>query len=104
MTFPLQITIDDSEYSGLITPLPGCPDIAVSHAVYLSKGIGGAGKRANKERLLALKKLGFSAVICTVDSINIKQREIMKANNWLEISDIHNRRTKHTISLFIKRL
>lgn len=29
MTFPLQIKIDGSEYSGLITPLPGCPDIAV---------------------------------------------------------------------------
>lgn len=104
MTFPLQIKIDDSEYSGLITPLPGCPDIAVSHALYLSNGPGGKGKEANKKRLKQLKKLGFSAVLCTVDNNNAKQKEILKTNNWIEIPNIYNRRTKHTISLYIKHL
>ena len=91
-------------YTGLVTPMPGSPDVAVSHAVFRLEGDGGAGKLANLIRIGQIKKMGYSAVICIVDLDNTRQREILKANNWLEGPQFLSRRTKHNCSVWIQQL
>lgn len=92
-------------YSGEVTPLPGCADIAVSHAVYCHNGSGGGGGReAMQQRLLQLKELGYSAVMCTVNAENARQLHILEKEGWTIGLDIHNKRTKNRIRLCYREL
>lgn len=104
MTYPLTQKCSENTYTGLVTPLPGCPDIAVSHRVFRSEGEGGEGKKAATKRLQQLKKAGFSAVLCTVDSSNVKQIKILHSTGWIFCKRIYNKRTKHNIDIFTKAL
>ena len=100
-----QVFSDDQEsvYSGEVTPLPGCPDVAVSHALFVD-GPGGYGKKANKERCEQLTRLGYSAVVCTVCSSNEPQLVILESEGWTKVGHFNNRRTRNTLYFFIKQL
>ena len=93
-------------FSGEVTPLPGCPDIAVSHAVYCHSGAGsGGGKQANRLRCEQIKALGYSAVMCTVVSTNEAQLRILRDLGWQEVAiPVSNKRTGSSILVFIKQL
>lgn len=93
-----------AKYTGEVTPMPGCPDLAVSHAVYHMEGNSGFGKRANRQRCLQLARLGYSAVICTVEAGNGKQLTILREEGWHESPPFRNRRTGHDVIVFMKGL
>lgn len=83
-------------YSGELTPMPGCPDIAISHAVYCHQGKGGGyGKLANIERMRQARELGYSGMICTVEVGNERQHAILIASGWVKGGEVLNRRTGH---------
>lgn len=68
---------------GEIDSLPGCTQVAVSHAVFLPPKERGKGKgtAAHGKRLKMLKEdLGYDYTLCTVDSQNQHQREIMQTH------------------------
>lgn len=95
----------DAVFSGEATPLPGNPDIVVSHGVYSHKGTRtGAGKLANDLRTAQLEALGYSAAICTVSSTNVAQIKILTACGWRCAATLVSKRTCNTIHLFVKDL
>lgn len=96
--------IEFSTYTGLVTPMPGSPDLAVSHAVFLKSGDNGHGKAASKMRMEQIKEMGYSAAICIVNLDNVKQRRILSANSWLEGPQFYNRRTKSGCSIWVQQL
>ena len=87
-------------YVGSVTDLPGCPDIAVSHAVYKLLGNTPAGEDANRIRLKQLQELGYSGVLCTVNDSNRRQIEILESNGWTKCDSFLNMRTDHTVSIY----
>lgn len=92
-------------YCGEVSSLPGCPDIAVSHAVYCINGRGsGKGTKANLMRLSQLKELGYSAVLCTVCIDNTAQRIILQNAKWTESLPLTNNRTGHTLIVYTRQL
>lgn len=92
-------------YSGEVTPLPGCPDIAVSHGLYCHNGPGsGAGHKAAQERMLQIKELGYSAVLCTVVVDNHAQIKILTKAGYHIGKSVYNRRTKNHIVVCYKEL
>ena len=92
-------------FSGEATPLPGCPDIVVSHGVYSHYGKGtGVGRVANLLRTRQLRDLGYSAVICTVNAGNSAQLKILRDTGWHETSAFRNRRTGSDIITFMYTL
>jgi hypothetical protein len=99
-----QEPLGGSKYTGEVTPLPGCPDMAVSHAVYRMTGTGMFGKAANLERLQQLRDLGYSAVMCTVENNNVRQMSIMLGCGWQACGVFLNKRTQHHVALFFHEL
>lgn len=92
-------------FSGCVTPLPGCPDVAVSHAVYRHENSeDGYGRRANAMRLRQLKELGYSVVICTVDRANKRQIAILRGEGWQCVQSFHNKRTNNVVDIWFKYL
>lgn len=92
-------------FSGEASPLPGTPDVVVSHGVYSHNGIGtGAGRRANRMRLRQLYDLGYSAVMCTVDASNAQQINILRKEGWIESAAFISRRTQHGVVVFFRVL
>lgn len=93
------------KYSGEVTPLPGCPDVAVSHAVYSHTGPGGGrGKLANAMRSHQIYDLGYSAIVCTAEATNLAQLAILEAEKWQRVARFKSRRTGHALYLYIKEL
>jgi L-amino acid N-acyltransferase YncA len=98
-------TIAGHTFSGEVTPLPGCPDVAVSHAVYSHSGKGtGQAKVANALRNAQVWGLGYSCLLCTVDEENVAQIKVLTSNLWRECGRFNNRRTGHTVVIFMKEL
>lgn len=92
-------------YSGEISPMPGCPDIAISHAVYCHNGSGGGGgRKAMQQRLLQIKELGYSAVMCTVADTNSIQIAILEKEGWTIGPRILNKRTHNHVRICHKEL
>lgn len=91
-----------ARFTGLVTPMPGCPDLAVSHAVYRMEGDLGYGKKANLFRQDTLKVMGYSGMICTVDNLNYKQINILSETGWKEGPKFFNPRTGNLVSIWMK--
>lgn len=91
-------------FAGEVSPLPGCPDVAVSHALYRMRGPNGHGREAQRQRLEQLIEMGYSAALCTVADENVSQLAIMQKEGWLEAGWFKNKRTGHRVCLFFMPL
>lgn len=87
---------------GELDSLPGCTQVAVSHAVFVPEEERGKGrgKRANHERCLEAHRLGYDYILCTADAANTKQIEVLRANHWLCLGGFHSRKTGHWVCLY----
>lgn len=92
-------------FTGLITPMPGCPDLAVSHGVFnITPSIKGLGKKANWKRQEQVSELGYSAMICTVDEKNIPQIKILEGTGWVKGPGFTSLRTGNRVLVYIRDL
>lgn len=91
-------------FTSLVTPLPGCNDIAVSHGLYRTNQVQGRGKANNLQRCEELAELGYSAVLCTVDAENDKQRSILEDTGWIRGGSVRNKKTGHWLCFYYKGL
>jgi hypothetical protein len=85
-----------------ITTLPGSPQVAVSHAVFIFPEHRGTGKGALNHtlRLNRLKDLGYNYVICTVADGNLAEEHLLEKNGWTRLSDFNSSQTKHKVALY----
>lgn len=89
-----------------ISTLPGSPQVAISHGVfvipeYRGKGFG----HKNMElRLKRLKELHYNFVICTVNGANVKELSLLKHHGWFKMADFPSTVTGHTVEMWGRRL
>jgi RimJ/RimL family protein N-acetyltransferase len=89
-----------------ITTLPGSPQVAVSHAVFIfpeHRGKGHGAKNHNL-RLKRLKQMGYNYVICTVANANEAEKHILKTNGWNELASFDSSQTIHKVHLYGREL
>lgn len=89
-----------------LDPLPGCPEVGVSHAMCIfGKHRGkGYGARALEERCKLVKTLGFAMLICTVASGNKPQEKLLPRAGFRSVSFFDNERTGNRVVLWVKNL
>lgn len=71
-----------------LTGMPGCPKtVAISHDVVVFDGNRGKGrgKLQHVARLSKAVELGYSYLICTVNSKNEVEKHILATNGWARI-------------------
>lgn len=89
-----------------IDSLPGCSQIAVSHAAFVNprhRGHG-VGDAAHKERLALMVDLGYDYTICTVDTKNTAQLQILAKNGWTRLSSFDSLKTGNTVAIYGRTL
>lgn len=89
---------------GEVSSLPGCSQVAVSHAVFLPKDKRGkgTGKKAQEKRLEAIfEDLGYDLAMCTVESDNLAQRKILSDLGWSQVEAFESRRTGHLVTVYM---
>lgn len=91
---------------GELDSLPGCTQVAVSHAVFVpaSQRGQGKGKAANERRLRNAYDLGYDYIMCTSDAANVAQNQLLVANGWKSFDRFVSRKTGHTVLLWGKIL
>lgn len=88
---------------GEVDSLPGCSQVAVSHAVYVPMELRGKGlgKQANDSRLQFLKEhLGYDYTLCTVDMANEAQIKILIGNGWRFLDNFRSSKTGHLVGIY----
>lgn len=94
-----------SVFVGEVTSLPGCADIAVSHALYCKHGKGrGNAASAGVERMMQLRDLGYMAVICTVVEGNVAQEKTLSKLGYAKLMKYGSDRTGNTVWLWGREL
>lgn len=89
---------------GEIDSLPGCSQIAVSHAVFSVSPHQGAGKKAHAERLAFLRSIGYDYALCTVDQENHRQLAILERFKWKCLDCFKSSKTTHMVGVYGKQL
>ena len=100
-------TVDSTGFVfGEIDSLPGCSQIAVSHAVFCNPTARncGFGNQAHKERLALMKKLGYDFAVCTVDLSNKYQISILEEHDWDLLAEFDSSKTGHEVGIYGKQL
>ncbi len=90
-----------------VDSLPGCAQVAVVHASFVSPEFQGkgVGKRAHNNRLALLKdEFLYDAAIATVCYQNGAQMNIMRAAGWTQAGHFLSRKTGNTVAIFVKQL
>lgn len=87
---------------GEISDLPGCPQIAVSHYVFMRDGQKGQGKGqvAHKERIKLSQELGYDYILCTVISTNELEKHILKKNGWKKLDSFKSSKSKNEVEIW----
>lgn len=85
-----------------IDSVPGLPQVAVSHRVWIrpDKRGNGIGKAQHRARLIQLSALGYDYALCTVNKDNTVQRAILLQHGWRVLDNFHNRVTDHAIEIW----
>ena len=91
---------------GEISDLPGCPQIAVSHYVFLREGQKGKGQgqRAHRDRLQLMKEAGYDYALCTVIGQNAVERHILEKHGWKPLDSFSSTKTQNSVELWGKPL
>lgn len=91
---------------GEISSMPGCSQIAISHSVFLPESERGKGKgvAANRKRQeLVFGELSYDLMLCTVQTGNYAQLEVMRKNGWYRLDCFKSRKTGHDVELWACR-
>lgn len=85
---------------------PGCCAFMVSYHSNISDDYRGKGLGLllNSMRMDIARFLGYSALLCTDLNDNIPQRKILAKNDWKDIFNIVNQRTRNNINISIVQL
>lgn len=85
-----------------ITTMPGSPQVAIIHNVYVSPGMRrqGIGSAAHYRRLQDLQGLGYTMALCTTDKQNEAEHKILERHGWRWCSDFYNPATDHVLQLW----
>lgn len=95
----------DSVFVGEVTSLPGCADVAVSHAMFCQSGKGrGNAAKAARMRLHQMQELGYMAVICTVVEGNVAQEKTLERTGYTKLMSYKSQRTGNTVWLWGREL
>lgn len=89
---------------GEITTMPGCSQVAISHAVFSRERGVGNGTKANDARTAYMKEIGYDYALCTVSSENEHQIAIMRKNGWRLLDTFTSSKTGHVVGLYGKEL
>lgn len=89
-----------------ITTLPGSPQVAVSHGVFIYGEFRGTGKGTINHilRLKRLKNMGYNYVICTVRDGNAPQEHTMESHGWTKLAGFKSSATDHNVSIYGKEI
>ena len=76
-----------------VTPLPGQPQVAVTHAFFVHPALRGKGygKRLKQSQMRILAEHAFDYGICTVRSDNHAQKSILASIGWNHLDTFHSR-------------
>jgi L-amino acid N-acyltransferase YncA len=91
---------------GEISDMPGCPQVAVSHYVFMKDGEKGqgSGQKAHRERLRIMKDLGYDHAICTVVNSNEVEKHILDKQGWKRVDFFTSSKTGHLVEIFTLNL
>lgn len=89
-----------------ITALPGCPQVAVSHSVFVLPQFRrqGKGDENHKKRLQRMKDLHYDYVLCTVNHTNESEGRNLRDNGWVKISCFTSSNTEHVVDIYGRHL
>lgn len=90
-------------FVGEITTLPGCSQVGVSHSVFALPDVRGKrfGSATNRHRQeTAFGYLAYDYMLCTVESTNLVQKNILTQNGWMFLDQFISRKTGHTVELW----
>ena len=87
---------------GELTTLPGCSQVAVSHAVFVQRNERGKGKgtAANLSRRILAGELGYDLMICTVDAANSAEIAVLGKAGWHPLTSFVSSKTGHTVEVW----
>ena len=89
-----------------ITALPGSPQVAVSHSVFVLPQFRrqGKGDENHKLRLKRMKDLHYDYVLCTVDGSNSKEVRNLTDNGWKKLDVFTSSNSQHNVEIWGRRL
>lgn len=89
-----------------LNSFPGCNQIVISNHGYIYPHHQGKGHGTTNHRLRIqrAKWLGYDYVLCTVRSENTKECSILQKNDFKELDEFYNSKTKQHIKLFGKKI
>lgn len=87
-----------------IDTLPGSPQVAVSHAVFIYPEHRGTGKGSLNHilRLKRLKEMGYNYVLATMRAGNAAEEAILMKNGWTVLDRFVSSATQHIVILWGK--
>jgi L-amino acid N-acyltransferase YncA len=91
---------------GEISDMPGCPQVAVSHYVFMKDGKKGEGwgQKAHRDRLSVMRGLGYDHAICTVVNGNAAERHILEKQGWKKVDEFKSSKTTNLVEIWTKSL
>ncbi len=87
-----------------LSDLPGNAEVGVSHGTYiheLHRGRG-IGQQQHADRLAEATKLGYLALVCTVNSSNLAEKHILSKNGWKSVWTFKNK-DDELVELFVRQ-
>lgn len=87
-----------------VSDLPGCPQVAVSHNVFLLpqfRGIG-LGHKFMRHRLGTIRDLGYNCVLATVDKYNGAEIATLEKARWENVKLFESSRTDNNINIWLR--
>lgn len=82
--------------------LPGSSQVCVSHSMFVKPEHRGQGlaDQEHKDRLAAIKDLGYDYAICTVDKSNAAQVHLLEKNGWTNLDFFWSQKTGHSVGIY----
>lgn len=108
INFELKEKVATSKYKYCVSyftlqQLPGCCGVCVStnSAVMLAWKGKGVATRLNAFRRMAAHHLGYTTLLCTDVDSNVPQKKVLKKNNWKQVHQFTNSRTKNVVNISV---
>lgn len=85
-----------------ISPLPGQPQVAVTHAFFVHPSLRGKGygKTMKLAQMRLLSEHAFDYGVCTVRADNTAQKSILQATGWRHLDTFYSRAQDTHIELW----
>jgi predicted acetyltransferase len=86
--------------------LPGCKQVGVSNGMFILPQYRGMGfaDTEHKSRLDHMKMLGYDYALCTVNSANMQELQILNKNGWKLLSGFVSKNTGHHVYIYGRQL